>query len=103
MNAEQGDGVCAACGVPLQHGEAHYGHPLITARQLVTMGTQAAIRSPRLFGEVMLKELPPVPYCTACRQQLPAKRQAEQLKFMMGVLLFIVLVIGILVMTATSI
>ncbi len=101
MNAEQEDVLCTACGAPLQHAEAHYGHPLITARQLVSMGTQAAIRSPRLFGEVMLKELPPVPYCAVCRQQLPAKRQAEQLKFMMGVLGFIVLLIAILLMAAT--
>ncbi len=101
MNAQQKDVVCTACGAPLQQAQAHYGHPLITARQLVTMGTQAAIRSPKLFGEMMLNELPPVPYCAACRQKLPAKRQAEQLKFMMGVIMFLILLIGMLMTAAT--
>jgi hypothetical protein len=100
-NAEQEHVLCTACGALLQHAEAHYGHPLITARQLITMGTQAAIRSPKLFGEVMLAQLPPVPYCAACRQQLPAKRQAEQLKFMMGVLVLIVFLIALSLMVAT--
>lgn len=91
---------CATCNTPLRDAEAQYGHPLITARQLTTMTIHTAIRSPKLFSEMMLKELPPVPYCTACRQQLPAKRQAEQMKFLMGLLLVLALLAGV-VITAT--
>jgi len=61
------------------------------------MAIHTAIRSPKLFSEMMLKELPPVPYCTACRQQLPAQRQAEQIKFMMGLLLVLALLAGVVV------
>ncbi len=88
---------CATCDAPLHDAEAHYGHPLITARQLTTMAVHTAIRSPKLFSELMLKELPPVPYCAACRQQLSAQRQAEQIKFLMGMLLVLALLAGVVV------
>ena len=90
---------CATCDTPLHDAEAQYGHPLITARQLTTMAVHTAIRSPKLFSEMMLKELSPVPYCTMCRQQLPAKRQAEQMKFLMGLLLVLALLAGVVVTT----
>ena len=89
---------CATCDTPLRDAEAQYGHPLITARQLTTMAVHTAIRSPKLFSEMMLKELPPVPYCTACRQQLSVRRQAEQMKFLVGMLLVFALLAGVVVL-----
>ena len=87
---------CSVCHAPLPVSEVHYGHPLITARQIVSMAISTAVRSPRIFREVMLIELPPAPYCAECRRALPAKRQAEQFKFLIG-LLFVLVAIMVLV------
>lgn len=78
---------CSSCHTPLDSYDAQYGHPFITARQLMSMAFATIIRSPKLFKEIMFTELPPAPYCATCRQQLPAKRQTEQFKIMIGFLL----------------
>ena len=89
---------CSSCGTPLYTNDVQYGHPFITARQLTSMAFQTATRSPKLLKEVMLKEMPAIPYCGSCRQKLPAKRQAEQIKFMLGMLVLCAVLIGILTM-----
>jgi hypothetical protein len=86
---EQNELTCSSCGRPVSAAAVQYGQPFITARQLVSITATTAIRAPRLLGDILLKELPPAPYCAACREKLPAKRQAEQFKFMFSVLLFL--------------
>lgn len=95
---EQNGLACSLCHQPLHAADAKYGHPLITARQLVSMAVATLVRSPKLFSDVMFTELPPAPYCTECRQQLPSKRQAEQLKLLLGVLLILIVLATVLIL-----
>jgi hypothetical protein len=98
---QQHEFVCACCHAPVCAADVQYGQPLITARQLISLTAITAFRAPKLLGDILLKELPPAPYCAPCRQKLPAKRQAEQLKFMLGVLLLLAVVTaGILYLQA---
>ncbi|MBV9787311.1 MAG: hypothetical protein JOZ51_04005 [Chloroflexi bacterium] len=71
------------------------GQPLITARQLVATTASTAFRTPQLLGDILFKELDEVPYCQSCRQDVAVKRQSEQMKFLMGILLLMVLVASI--------
>jgi hypothetical protein len=71
------------------------GQPFITARQLVATTTSTAVRAPRLLGDILLKELDPVPYCATCRQELAVKRQTEQLKFLLVILLVLAVAISV--------
>ena len=87
---EQNELACSLCQQPLHVVDAKYGHPFITTRQLVSMAIATLIRSPKLFSEVMFTELPPAPYCSECRQQLHSRRQTEQLKLLLGLLLFLI-------------
>jgi hypothetical protein len=68
---------------------------LITARQLVTTTASTAVRTPQLLGDILLKELDPVAYCAGCRQEVAVKRQAEQMKFLLSLLLLIAVVVGV--------
>ncbi len=70
------------------------GQPFISARQLVTITATTAFRTPTLLGDILLKELPKVPYCTTCRLEILSKRQAEQFKFVLSLLLLSVVLIG---------
>jgi len=70
------------------------GQQLITARQLVTTTLTTAARAPGLLGEVLFKELDQARYCPTCRAHIALRRQTEQLKFLGGLLLFLILVVG---------
>lgn len=87
---------CALCHTPLCAEHAVMGQPFITARQLATTTAVTALRAPALLGDLLFKELDKVPYCAACRAQLAARRTAEQLKFLGGVLLVLALLIGLI-------
>lgn len=86
---------CALCRAALCDDHVHTGQPFITARQLVTTTASTAVRAPRLLGDILLKELDPVGYCAACRQEIAVKRQTEQMKFLLSVLLVVALVVGV--------
>ncbi|HWQ14646.1 MAG TPA: hypothetical protein VNL77_17750 [Roseiflexaceae bacterium] len=83
---------CALTGVPIRHDEAYWAPPLITARQLVTTVATTLLRAPGTLGQVLLEEQPNVPYAPAAREQLAARRSAEQLKLLVGLLLAVALV-----------
>jgi hypothetical protein len=78
--------------VPIKAGAVEYGHPFITARQLISVTANTALRAPALLGEVLLQQLPPAPYCPECRRTLPAKHQAEQMKIMVVILVILALI-----------
>jgi len=86
---------CMACRAALCSQHTHMGQPFITARQLVATTASTAVRAPRLLGDILLKELDEVPYCGTCRQELAVKRQSEQLKFLLVVLLLMAVVISV--------
>jgi|GEM_PF-1912780 len=86
---------CATCRAALCTEHTYLGEPFISARQLVTTTTSTALRAPKLLGDILFKPLDSVAYCAECREELAAKRQTEQLKFLLGFLAVLVLVVGV--------
>jgi hypothetical protein len=87
---------CVWCDTPLCDTHIQLGQPFISARQLVTITATTAFRTPALLGDILLKELPKVPYCVKCRLRVVGKRQAEQFKFVLSLLLIVSLMVGLL-------
>ncbi len=82
---------CALTGKPISADEAYWAPPLVTARELVTTVVKTAWQAPGLLGTVLMAEQPDVPYAQEARQQLAARRSAEQAKLL--VLLLVVLAV----------
>ncbi len=82
---------CALTGKPISADEAYWAPPLVTARELVTTVIRTALQSPGALGLVLMAEQPDVPYAQDVRQQLAARRSAEQAKLL--VLLLVVLAV----------
>ena len=88
---------CASCEAHLCDEHTIVGQQLITARQLVTATASTAVRAPAMLGEILFKELDQVGYCPQCREHVANQRQAEQLKFLGGLFLGILLLVGLFV------
>lgn len=88
--------VCALTGRPITAEEAYWAPPLVTARELVSTVTSALFRSPGSLGYILLSEQPNVPYAPEAREQLAARRSAEQLKLLLGLLVLIALIGGLI-------
>lgn len=86
---------CTKCGTALCTLHVHQGQPFISARQLVATTASTAVRTPALLGDILFKELDQVPYCAECREDLAARRTTEQLKFLLGMLLIVAVVVGV--------
>ena len=86
---------CTVCKSALCSAHVQQGQPFISARQLVTTTATTAFRAPGVLTDLLFKELDLVPYCVGCREELAAKRTSEQLKFLLGMLLILALVIGV--------
>jgi hypothetical protein len=84
--------VCALTGRPIAREEAYWAPPLITAGQLVSATLQTLTRSPGSLGHVLFEEQPNVPYAQDARDTLAARRSAEQLKLLVGLLTLAALV-----------
>jgi hypothetical protein len=83
---------CALTGKPISPEEAYWAPPLITARELVAAVWSNLTRSPGNLGHVLLAEQPNVPYAQDAREQLAARRSAEQLKLLVGLLVVVALI-----------
>jgi len=83
---------CALTGQPISAAEAYWAPPLVTARDLVTTIGRAALRAPGTLGHILFAEQPNVPYAPDAREQLAARRSAEQLKLLVGLLLALALI-----------
>lgn len=79
---------CALTGRILSPEEAHWAPPLVTVRELIATFVTTLLRTPGSLGQVLMGELPNVPYAPEARDQLAARRTAEQLK-LLGLLLLI--------------
>ena len=90
---------CARCETPVCEEHALVGQQLITARQLVTTIFSTAVRAPSLLGDVLFKDLDTVAYCADCRPQIAAQRQTEQLKFLAGLMLVMLLAVALVART----
>src|SRR3954468_17336707 len=77
---------CALTGVPVSTEEAYWAPPLITFRQLIAAIAHGVAHSPSTLGTVLFAEQPNVPYAPAAREQLAARRSAEQIKLLVGLL-----------------
>ena len=92
--------VCALTGRPVSADEAYWAPPLVTARELVSTVFGNLVRSPGNLGYVLFAEQPNVPYAQDAREQLAARRSAEQLKLLVGLLLLVALIVApILILT----
>ncbi len=89
---------CALTGKPVSAEEAYWAPPLVTARELITAVARGAMRSPGTLGHVLFDEQANVPYAPDAREQLAARRSAEQLKLLVGLLLVIALLVVPIVM-----
>lgn len=86
---------CSMCQVSICAEHTRRGYPLITARQLATVTATTATRAPKMLGEILFREIEQVDYCEDCREVVAERRQSEQMKFLLGMLLVIALVVGV--------
>jgi hypothetical protein len=84
---------CALTGRALSPEEAFWAPPLITTRQLVTTFVTTLFRAPGALGQVLLGDLPNVPYAPEARAQLASRRTVEQLKLLAVILLLAALLV----------
>ena len=84
--------VCALSGKPIRADEASWAPPLVTARELVATVLGNLFRSPGNLGYILFAEQPNVPYAADVREQLAARRSAEQLKLLVGLLVLVALI-----------
>ena len=83
---------CALTGKPISVEEAYWAPPLVTAHQLVTTIFSNLFHTPSNLGFILFAEQPNVPYAQGAREQLAARRSAEQLKLLLGLLVLVALV-----------
>jgi hypothetical protein len=82
---------CALTGKPISAEEAYWAPPLVTFRELIN-AIGHGLRTPGTLGAILFTEQPNVPYAPEEREQLAARRSAEQLKLLVGLLLLIAVV-----------
>lgn len=92
---------CALTGVAVRPDEAYWAPPLITTGQLVATVYRTLTTAPGALGQVLFGELPNVPYAPAAREQLAARRSAEQLKLLALLLLVAALLVLPVIMIVT--
>ena len=81
---------CTRCGKELRAAEAEMGQPLITAGEIVRTATK---NPAMLFGPA----LPEVPYCATCRPLVLKQRSREAIKFLLGLLAVLGLILLIVI------
>jgi hypothetical protein len=79
---------CALTGRQLSAEEAYWAPPLITTAELVRTVTQTLFTAPGTLGQVLMADLPSVPYAPEARDLLARRRSVEQVK-LLGLLLVI--------------
>ncbi|HMQ31232.1 MAG TPA: hypothetical protein PKD53_10910 [Chloroflexaceae bacterium] len=89
---------CALTGKILSPDEAYWAPPVITARELVATVVRTLLTAPGNLGQILLGELPNVPYAPEARPQLAARRSPEQLKLIALLLLLAALLVIPIVM-----
>jgi hypothetical protein len=92
---------CALTGRLLNAEEAYWAPPLITTGDLVRTVMQTLFTAPGTLGQVLMADMPNVPYAPEAREQLARRRSVEQVK-LLGLLLFIaaLLIVPIVLLVA---
>jgi hypothetical protein len=83
---------CSLSGRQISHDEAFWAPPLITAGQLIGTMLRTLVTAPANLGPILFDEQANVPYAAAMREQLAARRSAEQLKLLVLLLAVVALV-----------
>ncbi len=86
---------CSLTGEVISAEEAYWAPPLITMNQLVSTIVSSATRNPGGLKHLLFDEQPDVPYSPRARDELAARRTAEQLKLLGLLLLILVVIVGI--------
>lgn len=89
---------CALTGRVLTPEEAYWAPPLVTARQLIGTLATTLFRAPGTLSQVLMGDLPNVPYAPETRERLASRRTAEQLKLLAVLLLVAALLIAPILM-----
>lgn len=87
---------CALTGKELPSDQAYWAPPLVTAGELIRTVGVTLVRTPGNLGHVLFENQPDVPYDPEAREQLGARRQAEQLKLLGFLFLILVIIVGII-------
>ncbi|NJN18927.1 MAG: hypothetical protein HC822_23050 [Oscillochloris sp.] len=91
---------CALSGRPLKPEEAYWAPPLVTTRDLISTIFRTLTTTPGALGQVLMAEMPNVPYAPEMREELGARRTSEQLKLLAVLLLIAALLIVPIVLLA---
>jgi hypothetical protein len=83
---------CALTGKEIPASEAYWAPPLITARDLLSTIVSTAIHTPGSLGSVLFEEQPDVPYDPEAREELAARRTAEQARLLLVLLVILALI-----------
>ncbi len=87
---------CSLTGRPLTPEEAYWAPPLITARDLVTVFFKTLVTNPAALRDILLSDLPDVPYAPEARPLLARRRSVEQAKLLGLLLIIAVVVVGLI-------
>jgi hypothetical protein len=90
---------CTLTGKPISQAEAYWAPPLVTARELVA-AIFSNLRTPSNLSHVLFGEQANVPYAQEARELLAQRRNAEQLKLLVGLLVVVALIILPILMLA---
>jgi hypothetical protein len=91
---------CALTGRVLSPDEAYWAPPLVTFRELISAIASTALRAPSQLRYVLLAEQPDVAYAPEARELLARRRNAEQIKFLLSVLLSLLIIVGLIYLLA---
>lgn len=83
---------CALTGREIAASDAYWAPPLITVRELVTTIVAHALHSPGSLGTALFGNQPDVPYDPDAREELAARRTAEQAKLLLLLLIIFALI-----------
>ncbi|NJN67926.1 MAG: hypothetical protein HC884_15065 [Chloroflexaceae bacterium] len=86
---------CALTGKELPSDQAYWAPPLVTAWELIRTVSVTLVRTPGNLGQVLFDNQPDVPYDPEAREQLGARRQAEQLKLLGFLFAVLAVIVGI--------
>jgi hypothetical protein len=84
---------CALTGRLLSAEEAYWAPPLITAGDLVRTVVRTLFTAPGTLGQVLMADMPNVPYAPEARDLLARRRSVEQVKLLALLLLVAALLI----------
>ncbi|NJK79697.1 MAG: hypothetical protein HC876_01355 [Chloroflexaceae bacterium] len=87
---------CALTDEEIRADEAYWAPPLITVQQLVGTIFSTLLRDPSNLKHVLLAKQDDVAYSPAAREELAARRTAEQLKLLLALLVLLAVIVGII-------